>query len=753
MPTSFFSIRRNSWLPFFVGAALLLTTDSRAEFPDAGVDAFDSTMTIELNVPMISGSDISLDLEGPVVVTRGTPDTSDPCTIETELIAMSLTGFDAQLGEVKVALNPDLESLGEVVSDGTGCTFPASSFYDVFVQISVASLGFDLINLEPVRVEGTINSLPPIFDTYTHPPPAIPLVSILDPNGPQLATILGESSHRPVQEPTLSVKTGGPTGLDAAELHDFGNPPPVGLSRPGLGLQATDDIDAVSYGLDVIDSPNEQDGGEMSIAFSVDKDAIGQANSGVNREATQPMGHEAEGDEFVATFNGSNLELVDEQAITLQPGDDDGDDLDALTNEPTSYADAGADLVPDRPVFFSLAPGSQTLTDLGVSPASILYSLNGNVGVYASAAAMGLAASDDLDALCLMKAGLPSSVTVIPGLGPPGVPESGGATQFDYAIFSLAKNSPSLVSLGASPGDLFVTDFSTIRSPGTSPAIFSTADQIGLRVDDELNALKCLMQVAIIPIYGSATTNGTLLINVGGISSLVADPSGSFPKSYDSNSYGVWSMINPAIAHFHGPYVHPASPLASILSMTQLDPLTVGFGASPGDICPLFHKHGSFEEKGDPDGPGCGHGMFVPHRGPATPIVPGFEAFTVALNVIQSLDSLIVQFPELYRAATLHRVGIAFIQALSGAGGNPKTLREASAPNLAAGTSGGDPYVIIITGTGRTKIDITLDGADGLTLGPVLSTLPVPEPSRFGLGIAAIATLASLRSFRSRRRG
>jgi len=63
-----------------------------------------------------------------------------------------------------------------------------------------------------------------------------------------------------------------------------------------------------------------------------------------------------------------------------------------------------------------------------------------------------------------MKSGLPESVTLIPGLGPPAIHAPGSASQFDYALFSLAKNSPTLATLGAAPGDLFVipTEASTL---------------------------------------------------------------------------------------------------------------------------------------------------------------------------------------------------------------------------------------------------------------------------------------------------
>jgi hypothetical protein len=647
-----------------------------------------------------------------------------------------------------------------VVSDDETCDFPAESSFEVFVQVTSDQLPFPLINLDPINLTGTVNSLPPLFDTYNHPPQPTSLVQ-KGTTGPMVGTVKGESNHRPEQEPTLSVKAGGPTGLDPAALHDFGNPPSAGLTRAGLGLVATDDIDAVSYGLDIIDSPDELDGGAMSIAFSVDKDAVGQPNTGVNREATKAGGHEAEGDEFVATFNGSNLELVDEQAVTLAPGNVDGDDLDALTNEPTGYADLDQDLDADRPVFFSLAPGSATLAGFPAnenSAATIFYSLNGVVDVYAAPAAIGLEVGDDLDALCLMKSGLPSSVKVRSGPAPPGIPAAGGASQFDVALFSLAKGSPTLTTLGGAPGDLFVTNFSSAHTPAP-PALFATAAQIGLLDNDELNAVKCLMSVAIIPIYGIPTEAGTVLVNVGG-NDAIAQPD---DDQYDSEVYGIWSIINPGI-DFHGPYIHPDSPLAGALNIPLLDPRTVPFGAGIFDVCPLFHLHTSscgggtdfqFEDHNDPAPCICGHGMFVPHRGPAIPIVPGLEPFFVGLSMVQSFNSLREQFPELYRSATLHRIGLAFLLNYLGILGDSAPPAAASlvanssdVARLAAAGSD-DAYLVILIGTGRTTMDLTVDGANGLTVGPVLSSIPVPEPSGLISGLSALAVLAGLRRFRN----
>jgi hypothetical protein len=762
------SASRRVLLLALASGLLLAPNESRAEFPEAGVDAFDTTMSLVLNVPSIEElSNITIDLEGPAAAARSNPDESDPCTIQTELISLSLTGFDDKLGEIEVVLNPEQKSLGEVIADGAGCSFPASSSFEVFVQISVGTLGMDLINLQAITVAGTINSLPPLFDTYEHPVLPTSLVQV-GTTGPILASIEGESNHSPVQEPSFSVKAGGPSGLDPAIVFDLGNPPGIGLTVAGLGLSATDDIDALSYGLDIIDTPDEDEGGEMSIAFSVDKDAVGGTNTGVNREATQVMGHEAEGDEFLSTFSGSNLEIVDEQGVTLDPGNDDGDDLDALTNEPTSYPDTDDDFDADRPIFFSLTPSSPSLAGFASdadSAATIFASRNGTVTVYANPAAIGLVKDDDLDALCLMKSGLPDSVEVRKGPAPPAIPAPGAASQFDVALFSLAKGSPTLTTLGAAPGDLFVTNFSSAHTPA-APAVFSTAAEIGLLDTDELNALKCLMSVAIIPIYaddpgGVAATDGAVLLNVGG-NDAIAQPD----SIYDESAYGVWSIINPG-RDFHGPYLHPDSLLAvpNLLGFPLLDPLAVGFGAGVFDVCPLFHLHTRFcddpinedslyEGHADPVPCVCGHGMFVPHRGPAIPIVAGYEPFTLALNMLQSFKSLREQFPELYRAATLHRISRAFLVSFLNSS-QPSGFRESgggltavAATSQVAPSGNDDAYIVIVTGMGRTKMDVTLTGADGLNVGPVLASIPVPEPSGLASGLAALASLAGLRRAR-----
>jgi hypothetical protein len=97
-----------------------------------------------------------------------------------------------------------------------------------------------MVNLEPVRLQaGNLLKLPPLFDTYTHPPPSIPLVA-KGTTGPVLATIEGESSHGPVQDPTFSIAAGGM--LEPATGWLVPRPNTEGLSRSGLGLVDGDEL-------------------------------------------------------------------------------------------------------------------------------------------------------------------------------------------------------------------------------------------------------------------------------------------------------------------------------------------------------------------------------------------------------------------------------------------------------------------------------------------------------------------------------
>ena|GEM_PF-3977157 len=283
------------------------------------------------------------------------------------------------------------------------------------------------------------------------------------------------------------------------------NPVPNPPTGPGtLGLAPGDNINAVSFG---------EDGGTV-LLFSVDPSAVGSVGTAVNFEAvvsptaacingaggTTPSngggdpGDEAAGDIFtsphIGTFGGgvtlgplmpapplSNTLWCDELLLGLQApavacsaNGAPEDNLDALEVSDAVRVDADMDGIPDagRFVFFSLDSASPT-----AGSEDILVSVAGpppGYAVYATAAAIGLQAGDDIDALVLYD-------TDAAGGPPDGIMTAGQ----DMALFSLAAGSPSLV--GFSPGDVLVTSFGGSFSLGVSHLT------LGLLGSDELDAL------------------------------------------------------------------------------------------------------------------------------------------------------------------------------------------------------------------------------------------------------------------------
>lgn len=234
-----------------------------------------------------------------------------------------------------------------------------------------------------------------------------------------------------------------------------------------------DDLDALSYGADF--GPKD----EETIAFSVAPGSTGLPGSAVAAQAACTPA-QPQADEFSSVLGGTNTLVFDGDGVNgacptvfslgliERPQ---SDDLDALVDQPPSYVDGNNDGVPERPVIFSLAPGSPSLTQIGAGPADVLYTMNGVLPiVYASAASLGLQAGDDLDALCLSDNGIGFSFT-------PGT---------DRMLFSLAAGSPTLASIGASAAD--------VLQPGAPVTVAVHAAQLGLQNSDDLDALKCFSQ-------------------------------------------------------------------------------------------------------------------------------------------------------------------------------------------------------------------------------------------------------------------
>jgi hypothetical protein len=287
-------------------------------------------------------------------------------------------------------------------------------------------------------------------------------------------------------------------------------PVPPGAAMGTLGLVPSDNINALSFGMD---------GGE-TLLFSVDPTATGVFGTAVRFEAAiSPFsgvcftssgglpsngvggdpGDEAAGDIFVSSpmaamwgggaalaglipaAVGGNALAFDEIDLGLQApavscsagiGADE-DDLDALEADDGATVDADLDGVPDANafVFFSLDPASPTVTGGLAVVEDVLVSTGPGFGfaIYVPGAVIGLLAGDDIDALCVYD-------TDPTGVGAPnGIWDVG-----DSILFSVAANGPS----GLSPARVFVYSFG-----GPPFGVYAAAGAIGLLPTDELNAL------------------------------------------------------------------------------------------------------------------------------------------------------------------------------------------------------------------------------------------------------------------------
>lgn len=148
------------------------------QYPPAGNDTFDSGAQVEIDLGPL-GSERLL-LNGPTTVQRGDPyfpPTANHKTIDTEIVAMDLTGQSPTLGQIRLRESPTRASTGRVSQLTPGADFPASSFFDVFVEIDVPNIG-TLHNEQPIRMNCStfgLRSIPPLFDIFLMPPQMGPI--------------------------------------------------------------------------------------------------------------------------------------------------------------------------------------------------------------------------------------------------------------------------------------------------------------------------------------------------------------------------------------------------------------------------------------------------------------------------------------------------------------------------------------------------------------------------------------------------
>lgn len=271
----------------------------------------------------------------------------------------------------------------------------------------------------------------------------------------------GKTYSVDAQSPVLDavqVKSPSRKGSGADLLtQDSKNPtgsPRVVYRAESLGLLPGDDIDGLSFGLEPVFSP----GKHYAVEFSVDRAAVGAPMTAVLAESSAPKGAEASSDVF-DTFlpAGGPPPLTNRQvwdgdgssAPTLQLREvhlgtvRDNDDVDALEGPP-GIVDPDADGVRDFPIYFSLAPGSPTLSGANpllsgvASPGDILVSpapfAEPSVFIFiaASDGTLGLGSMDNLQDFALDAATgnldftLPTGLTTAPGSGPGSIFKRGG---------------------------------------------------------------------------------------------------------------------------------------------------------------------------------------------------------------------------------------------------------------------------------------------------------------------------------------
>ena len=132
----------------------------------------DGVITLEIFSPPLSTTTIAtIPFSGDTIVIRGQPDVGG--VIQTEIVSMSLTGFDPALGPIVVRESTTQPSNGQVVNatfDGSGNFLSGDSFFDVFVEIDLPAIGQTAFNQNPVPLEAlSIAQLPPLCFTF-HPP-------------------------------------------------------------------------------------------------------------------------------------------------------------------------------------------------------------------------------------------------------------------------------------------------------------------------------------------------------------------------------------------------------------------------------------------------------------------------------------------------------------------------------------------------------------------------------------------------------
>jgi hypothetical protein len=472
-----------------------------------------------------------LTLSGPITVATSDAD-GNVGTIETEIVAMTLTGHSPVFGDVRL-LQSATPSCGQIATNAAAPTFPAASFFDVFYRIDVTQpFPASVSNAAPLTVNSTIRAIPPYGEAYYFTGQN----SFVGGSVSGQVTMVKHIAY-PEQRPSWSIDSTGPSSTtlggpfhpaDILHIPASVGVTAVGVTCAGLGMAiaplpaaacgpaGTNNVDGLSYGSDFTGAYETG-----YLGFSVSSPGAGAGVPGTDLAAEALCAPpEAASDEFGTILNGKNYQIYDGDGVACdfnfapalmgaggqpdpEPAAPPLDDLDALEDLDTSSVDLNGDTdvldATDKAVYFTLTPGSAALAAWpggangggvggpGASAADVLV-CNAPAGgcgaigprVYAQEVTLGLKPSDVIDAICLREGGANPVGYDFPGT--------------DYLFFSLAPGSPSLTSgviFDAYDGVASPADIIYAYTPGRLTVVDPDA-LLGLTPAGDVDALKCL---------------------------------------------------------------------------------------------------------------------------------------------------------------------------------------------------------------------------------------------------------------------
>ena len=213
---------------WFVAFGLLLSPASA--LPDAGTDTMN--LTGEVGVLSRLGEE-TISFAGTFTVQRGDPyDDAGVDVVDTEILSLELQG-DSLTGLVTVVNSNTLASLGEIRSLQSSEMFPASSYFEIFIEASIPVSGSR--SAPAVHNEETIRLVPMVsgqeVSLTAWPPIGVVYRVTLDPCVPLLPELPAEICLTDVLIEIGALKTPAPSAT-ATPLPATPTPTPTATLSP-----------------------------------------------------------------------------------------------------------------------------------------------------------------------------------------------------------------------------------------------------------------------------------------------------------------------------------------------------------------------------------------------------------------------------------------------------------------------------------------------------------------------------------------